>query len=81
MGGGAGEAEGIPSAPHLLQGDAGVGLVHLHRELGAHTLHLGGGRAGVTPEQGGTQQCGPLPGTRLTVRSCRMDFICSQAKA
>lgn len=31
---------GALRAPHLLQSDARVGLVHLHRELGAHTLHL-----------------------------------------
>lgn len=33
---------GGPQRPaHLLQGDPGVGLIHLHRELGADALHLG----------------------------------------
>lgn len=33
---------GGPQRPaHLLQGNPGVGLINLHRELGADALHLG----------------------------------------
>lgn len=28
---------------HLLQGNAGMGLIHLHSELGSDTLYLGVG--------------------------------------
>lgn len=57
--------------------------VSYHCELGAHTLHLLGRTA--LSQQSRPLPIGPAPApgpslaARLTVRSCRMDFICSQA--
>lgn len=74
---------------HLLQRDACVRFIHLHRELRADALDLGGmGGEDAAPQLWGPPPNGaaaapnpPRFGPTRTVRSCRMDLSCSQAKA